>query len=253
MFARSALWCVVLCGTAGAWNHHDVVELIQWHNIYRCMHGLPHLKWNAKIAGNAQRWAVQTRGEMVHSSIAYRTRKAGFQNLGENLYKGFPESSVTGRAAVQAWYSEIKFSHGGRVDGFGNGQTGHYTQVVWRSTTSFGCGFNKGLVVCEYGPAGNMQGAYAQNVNAPTRTLQQCQSSQGMAMNLEASNSSDNVLPESVLVQTALDSMDSGASSSMKYQCLAVLVGAMMGGCVVLVFGLWIRRRGIKSEHLLGE
>ena len=41
--------------------------------------------------------------------------------------------------------------------------TGHYTQLIWAKTYAIGCGytqyrdgrFNKGLYVCNYGPAGN--------------------------------------------------------------------------------------------------
>ena len=51
--------------------------------------------------------------------------------------------------------------------------TGHFTQVVWKSTTKLGMGvaFGNGgrnvVVVAQYGPAGNMMGEFPQNVPRP--------------------------------------------------------------------------------------
>mmetsp|Transcript_115894 Transcript_115894/g.360990 ORF Transcript_115894/g.360990 Transcript_115894/m.360990 type:complete len:186 (-) Transcript_115894:81-638(-) len=52
--------------------------------------------------------------------------------------------------------------------------SGHYTQVVWRASTSVGCGVSGALLVCEYGPAGNVVGGFQANVNSPIYTKQQC-------------------------------------------------------------------------------
>lgn len=68
--------------------------------------------------------------------------------------------------------AQYDFSKGG----FGD-HTGHFTQLVWKATTSVGCGRtlcnSKGdgtapgwLVVCEYSPRGNVQGQYQANVDA---------------------------------------------------------------------------------------
>ena len=55
--------------------------------------------------------------------------------------------------------------------------TGHFTQVVWRSTTDLGIGIGEGKVgnmfctwiVGRYSPAGNVQGYYRENVMRPTK------------------------------------------------------------------------------------
>ena len=46
--------------------------------------------------------------------------------------------------------------------------TGHFTQVVWKSTTGLGCGFNAGcrMYVCNYSPPGNFLGQFDANVQA---------------------------------------------------------------------------------------
>lgn len=159
------------------WNDQaDRAAILQWHNTYRCMHGVPLLQWDDTIAAHAQNWANQCRGNMQHSSQQQRRNIAGFRSLGENLAWASP--SIDGKQAAQMWYDEIKSTNNGRVSSFGMG-TGHYTQVVWRGTTSFGCGHSSGLVVCQYGEAGNMQGSFNSNVNSPVKREEQCRSAGG--------------------------------------------------------------------------
>lgn len=74
--------------------------------------------------------------------------------------------SFTG--TVDAWYDEIdQYSYSN--PGFSM-STGHFTQVVWKSTTKLGCAYQycdsmwSNYVVCEYDPAGNYDGEYAENV-----------------------------------------------------------------------------------------
>lgn len=46
--------------------------------------------------------------------------------------------------------------------------TGHFTQVVWKGSKSFGCGLaignNKAFGVCNYYPPGNYLGQFENNV-----------------------------------------------------------------------------------------
>lgn len=62
--------------------------------------------------------------------------------------------------AVDAWYNEVKlydFSKPGW-----NTATGHFTALVWKSTTKLGCAINTACswptYVCQYGPPGNVIG-----------------------------------------------------------------------------------------------
>jgi hypothetical protein len=62
--------------------------------------------------------------------------------------------------AVDAWYNEVKlydFSKPGW-----NTATGHFTALVWKSTTKLGCAINTACswptYVCQYGPPGNVLG-----------------------------------------------------------------------------------------------
>ena len=56
--------------------------------------------------------------------------------------------------------------HFSRNKGAGGRAVGHYTQLVWATSTRIGCGgvkyrdgkFNKFYLVCNYGPTGNWLG-----------------------------------------------------------------------------------------------
>jgi len=73
----------------------------------------------------------------------------------------------------QMWYNEKD-----QYD-FSNGQfsmtTGHFTQVVWVSTTKLGCGIsfngNRAYGCCSYNPPGNVQGQYKDNVKPAENAL----------------------------------------------------------------------------------
>merc|ERR1719271_138562 len=82
-------------------------EVLKAHNKYRCMHGVPLMTWDSKIAQIAQSWA--DRGQFDHGGMD------GYPGgrLGQNLAMGAGPA-----ASVQMWYSEIKNTNGGRVNGF---------------------------------------------------------------------------------------------------------------------------------------
>lgn len=126
------------------------------HNKKRALHkDTPALSWSDTLASYAQDYAdnYDCSGTLTHSGGPY----------GENLALGYD-----GPAAVDAWYNEISnydFSN----PGFSS-NTGHFTQVVWKSTTQVGCGIKTcggawgDYVICSYDPAGNYEGEYADNV-----------------------------------------------------------------------------------------
>ncbi|CAI4552196.1 BAQ_1a_G0028950.mRNA.1.CDS.1 [Saccharomyces cerevisiae] len=126
------------------------------HNKKRALHkDTPALSWSDTLASYAQDYAdnYDCSGTLTHSGGPY----------GENLALGYD-----GPAAVDAWYNEISnydFSN----PGFSS-NTGHFTQVVWKSTTQVGCGIKTcggawgDYVICSYNPAGNYEGEYADNV-----------------------------------------------------------------------------------------
>lgn len=164
----------------------EMQEVLDRHNLYRCMHGVPALEWDHAIAANAQAYA--DRGVYKHSKNSQRVVNG--VPLGENLAWGYPERS--GLDSTVAWYSEIKFTRGGLCRSFSDSTVpgeaiGHYTQVVWKSTTRLGCGRGRARVgdlmgdfwVCQYGRAGNYYGQFTSQVVAPVKKASQCGEGRG--------------------------------------------------------------------------
>lgn len=133
-------------------------DVIIEHNRYRKKHGSPPLSWNGRAADAAQRWAnhLAKIGRLEHS----REKEFG-QNLA--FFSGGP---LTAQKTVEMWYDEISQYHFNRP-GFSS-STGHFTQVVWASTSQVGIGWavngQSTYVVANYIPPGNVQGKFEQNV-----------------------------------------------------------------------------------------
>jgi ribosomal protein L18 len=148
------------------------------HNAYRRIHRSPALVVSSPINATAQAWANQlaTTGTFAHSASSQR------KGAGENLYVFYTTASAIApetlaNKAVQGWYDEVKqYRYTNPVFA---AATGHFTQVVWKSSTQLGCGAAKGTktlngtkynafyVVCHYAPAGNVRGQFAANVLKP--------------------------------------------------------------------------------------
>jgi len=134
---------------------HPIVAL---HNAKRAEHCAPPLEWSDKLAKVAQKWANHLRDHgcvFGHSDTMY----------GENLAAG-TSGVMDDATVVDMWYREVdkyKFKH----PGF-DGNTGHFTQLVWVATTHVGCGRStcngNDIIVCNYDPAGNVMTYFEDNV-----------------------------------------------------------------------------------------
>ncbi|KAF9012626.1 CAP domain-containing protein [Cyathus striatus] len=139
-------------------------QVLQQHNTNRAKYGARPLTWNANLYPAALQWAKQCKFQ--HSSGAY----------GENLAAGSGNYGMSN--AMSAWMGEAS-QYNYNNPGF-SAATGHFTQVVWKSTTSVACaiadcpagsifsGLASKYVVCRYAPPGNYQGQFPQNVGRPT-------------------------------------------------------------------------------------
>ncbi|XP_069022356.1 Golgi-associated plant pathogenesis-related protein 1 [Embiotoca jacksoni] len=140
-------------------------EFLGTHNAYRAKHGAPPLSLSRDLSADAQVWAnhLLAKNNLEHSGT----------NDGENIF--FMSSSSnkkpTGGKVVDSWYSEIK-DYNWSKPGF-SGDTGHFTQVVWKGSTELGVGMatrgGKTFVVGRYRPAGNIpnEGYFEKNVLQP--------------------------------------------------------------------------------------
>jgi pathogenesis-related protein 1 len=125
------------------------------HNSERAAVGVPPLVWSDSLATSAQTWAehLATIPEMVHSGP------------GENI-AGFFTDPTEPRGGTSLWVAEKQNWHGGVLTEENWYPTGHYTQMVWRSTTDVGCGVSPpgagglpySILVCVYYLPGNFIG-----------------------------------------------------------------------------------------------
>jgi uncharacterized protein YkwD len=136
-------------------------QFVDAHNRARAKHCAAPLTWSPRLASIAQKWADTLRAR--HCSFEHSGGTTG-----ENLAAG-TIGALDPTSTVDYWYSEIKdykFPNGGFSE-----TTGHFTQVVWKGTTSVGCGHSQcngnDIWVCEYDPAGNWEGQYRENVLPP--------------------------------------------------------------------------------------
>jgi Cysteine-rich secretory protein family len=136
-----------------------IAAILQQHNVYRSALHLPLLSWSPELASDAQAWAQNlARTDKGQHDLSIRGRE------GENLWWGTAGAFGFGEM-VGFWGNEKKdFVYGTYPDckSSNSAVVGHYTQVIWRSTTSVGCALvgngKNDYLVCRYSPPGNEMG-----------------------------------------------------------------------------------------------
>jgi len=143
-----------------AWSQEDLKACLDRHNELRRKHGAPPLKWKDELAQDAQAAANQcvAKGMLHHSNT---------NGAGQNGAMGYPSFE----AAIDGWYSEIK-DYDFQNHGFAM-NTGHFTQVVWKSCTHVGMARDTtgrgSYVFANYYPPGNFMGRFPSNVAPLTK------------------------------------------------------------------------------------
>ncbi|KAI1080565.1 PR-1-like protein [Whalleya microplaca] len=154
------------------------------HNIHRLNHTSPLVKWSDKLAGYAEITAAKCNNlhDMDEGDKGYGQNLAtwgtsdGARNLGD--------VGAIKMATTDQWYNgEFNkylpdfYSNGPDMSTFKT--WGHISQLLWKSTEEIGCAAQfcpKGslydemdawFMVCNYGPPGNIGGAYTTNVLSP--------------------------------------------------------------------------------------
>ena len=136
-------------------------RLVAAHNAVRAAAGTQPLAWDARLAAGAQAYAQQlaATGTFQHSDRRAR------RGIGENLWMGTsgafsPEQMVGNWSSEKQWFRAGIFPNVSRTGNWE--QVGHYSQIIWRTTTHVGCGIGRGrgrdVLVCRYSPAGNVDG-----------------------------------------------------------------------------------------------
>jgi len=141
-------------------NIHD--EMLKLHNDHRARHCAPPLKISQRLNRIAQSYAEEL---AATSTFEHSGNKLGDEPLGENLYMAWISRGrvqASAKAAVKSWYDEIAL-HNFKKPKFSK-ETGHFTQMVWKSTKTMGTGVafspdkREVYIVTNYYPAGNIMG-----------------------------------------------------------------------------------------------
>jgi len=144
----------------------DIDYLMSRVNEYRAWHQAPPAYWDEGLAQEAQNWVdyLAATGQFYHG---------GTDGTGQNLFGSGgvnDDDTAVCLDATNTWYNEVE-----RYDfnnpGFSQ-ETGHFTQVVWKESTSVGYAVARGpgvigiVVAGHYRPPGNFTnpGAFEENV-----------------------------------------------------------------------------------------
>ena len=136
--------------------------MLDRHNTARAKTKAVPLNWDANLANDAKIYADQMArtGRFAHDPQTGKNPRQG-----ENLWMGTKEAYSYTRM-VNGWIDEDRFFKPGFFPDNSNtgnwGDVGHYTQVIWPTTTHVGCAVasNKqdDFLVCRYSPGGNIVG-----------------------------------------------------------------------------------------------
>lgn len=120
-------------GSFGGVTTSEQTVLLEVHNAARAKHCAAALTWDEDLAKRAQKFADTC--PCGTSSADYR------EGVGESIGWGY----LTAREVAEAWSDEesdfASFDDGGHHS---SGVISHFTAMVWKSTTSIGCGFRQG-------------------------------------------------------------------------------------------------------------
>jgi len=168
--ALTIFWAAMLASQPTQAADFDPAAFITAHNKWRAAAGVTErLSYSPALAQAAQAWADHLKKT---NGCRMRHSKPGGE-YGENLYwasamqwsDGRKElQKVTPEQVVDRWGSE-KRDYDYKSNSCAPGKVcGHYTQVVWRTTTTVGCAMavcedtKEQVWVCRYQPAGNWLG-----------------------------------------------------------------------------------------------
>jgi uncharacterized protein YkwD len=146
-------------------------EMLSQINAYRAQHGAPPLTLDPALVEYSKSRAAKMSadGKLSHDGLQ--------DEYGENASWQATSSGPTAGPAAGAttsWYNEVKNYDFGSPEGPHHGVTGHFTALVWKSTTKLGVGRVSGqgsqwwetYIVANFSPAGNMTGDFQANVSA---------------------------------------------------------------------------------------
>ncbi|CAL8068376.1 unnamed protein product [Orchesella dallaii] len=159
---------------------HWKQTLLDRDNEFRALHGSPPFKRVTELDQAAQKWADKNAAECDsdHSKNEDPGRLWRGKGTGESLSAGGgpDEKENAAYIASDGWYEENTLYPfpGGIKDGKDPRfhDVGHFTQTIWKSTEYVGYGYAYNpnckpfthYIAARYSPAGNLAGAFQENV-----------------------------------------------------------------------------------------
>jgi uncharacterized protein YkwD len=136
-------------------------QILAVHNAVRAQAGVPPLTWDPALGNDAAAYATQ----LALTNTFQHSDRSARRGIGENLWMG-THGAYSYEAMLRGWVSEQRYFTPGifpAVSTSGNWEdVGHYTQMVWPTTTRIGCAVASNgrfdYLVCRYSPAGNIDG-----------------------------------------------------------------------------------------------
>jgi pathogenesis-related protein 1 len=148
----------------------DTAAFVDAHNEWRAGVGVGEkLHYSVVLARSAQAWVDHLK-QVSHCRMRHSVSSGRY---GENLYWAsalqysdgrYELQNVSVEKIVDSWGSEkadYDYMHNQCAQGK---MCGHYTQMVWRTTTAIGCAMTvcedtlQQIWVCQYQPGGNLGG-----------------------------------------------------------------------------------------------
>ena len=136
-------------------------RIIAAHNAERVRMGMAPLVWDAELGTGAAVYAQQ----MAMTGMFQHSNRQARRGVGENLWMGThgafsPEAMVGGWASEKRYFVAGTFPNNSRTGNWED--VGHYTQMIWPTTTRVGCALAStprvDYLVCRYATAGNVDG-----------------------------------------------------------------------------------------------
>jgi len=136
-------------------------RILAAHNAERTRAGMAPLAWDNALGVGAATYAQQ----LAFSGMFQHSSRQARRGVGENLWMG-THGAFSIEAMVGGWTSEKRYFMPGIFPNnsrTGNWEdVGHYTQMIWPTTTRVGCAVAStarvDYLVCRYATAGNIDG-----------------------------------------------------------------------------------------------
>jgi len=192
----------------------EMQSVLDRHNVYRCMHGVPLLEWSSAIASHVkarEAALIELKGYASFAPKSDRLNVDGVGMLGANMMCGSPDGFREQEfgSKVRLWYEtwekgQQSMDMRRKLIQHGMWPLNQGTQTIWRSSRKIGCAVTEfpncahnsqcakdTCLMCEYGPGhetyedrlwqeeaseGEYAKLYADNVvEAPLHTMAECQ------------------------------------------------------------------------------